>query len=211
MIRFDAVVFDFDGVLVESVEVKTRAFAALYAPYGAEIERKVVEYHLAQAGISRFVKFRYFQEVLLGVPYTDEDEKRLSMDFSLRVLENVVHAPFVVGAYEFLEGNYQKLPLFVASATPEDELLTIVAHRGMEKYFVSVYGAPAKKHEILKRIISSCCLAPERVLMVGDAMADFEGALEAGTGFVGRVIDGKNIFPSTVNIISNLTGLVDCL
>src|SRR5687768_6679568 len=45
--RFDAVVLDFDGVLVESVDVKTRAFARLYSRYGSDVEAEVVAYHLA--------------------------------------------------------------------------------------------------------------------------------------------------------------------
>lgn len=38
--KFDAIVFDFDGVLVESVDVKTQAFATLYSEYGRKSRRK---------------------------------------------------------------------------------------------------------------------------------------------------------------------------
>ena len=49
-----AIIFDFDGVLVESVDVKTRAFCDMYSKYGEEIVEKVKEYHLSHGGISRF-------------------------------------------------------------------------------------------------------------------------------------------------------------
>ena len=64
--RYDAVVFDFDGVLVESVDVKTDAFAALYRPYGSDIVEKVVAWHMAHGGVMRFEKFRHFHRVFLG-------------------------------------------------------------------------------------------------------------------------------------------------
>jgi len=48
MIR--GIAFDFDGVLVESVDVKTRAYARMFEEYGADIVSKVVDYHLTNGG-----------------------------------------------------------------------------------------------------------------------------------------------------------------
>ena len=42
--RFDAIVFDFDGTLVKSSEVKTWAFGKLYEEYGEDIVRQVISY-----------------------------------------------------------------------------------------------------------------------------------------------------------------------
>ena len=57
--RFEAIFFDFDGVLVESVDIKTTAFARLYAGHGEPVADAVVAYHRQNMGTSRFVKFRY--------------------------------------------------------------------------------------------------------------------------------------------------------
>ena len=46
MIR--AIVFDFDGVLVESVDTKTKAYAGFFEDEGEEVVRKVVEVHFKQ-------------------------------------------------------------------------------------------------------------------------------------------------------------------
>ena len=48
----DAIIFDFDGVLVESVDVKTNAFAMLYAEHGPDVVKRVVAYHQEHGGIS---------------------------------------------------------------------------------------------------------------------------------------------------------------
>lgn len=205
--RFDAIVFDFDGVLVESADVKTRAFGALYVEHGPEIERQVVEYHLQHAGISRYRKFQHYQEQLLGIPYTDADGERLSAQFSRQVVDAIVAAPYVAGALEFLQKHTGSLPMFVASGTPDGELHEIVERRGMSTYFVSVNGTPETKAEILKRLIQTHHLAPARVLMVGDAMADLEGATQAGTAFLGREIAGHPVFPAGIELIPDLTHL----
>src|SRR3990167_2961874 len=113
-----AIIFDFDGVLVESVEVKTRAFAELYKEYGPEIVGKVVEYHLKNGGVSRFKKFRYFHQVLLGKELSTEEERVLGERFSCLVEDLVINSQWVSGAKEFLDMYHNRLDLYVVSGTP---------------------------------------------------------------------------------------------
>lgn len=205
--RFEAIVFDFDGVLVESADVKTCAFASLYAEHGSEVERQVVDYHLAHAGISRYKKFQYYQEQLLGIPYTSEEGERLSKRFSRLVVDVIVQSPYVAGAQEFLELHVGRVPMFVASGTPDGELHEIVDRRNMSSYFVSVNGTPETKAEILSRLIHVHGFSAPNVLMVGDAMADLEGAEQAGTAFLGRAIKDSSVFPADIETIPDLTYL----
>ena len=44
------ILFDFDGVLVESVSIKAKAFEKMYLPYGVEMARRVVNHHLFRGG-----------------------------------------------------------------------------------------------------------------------------------------------------------------
>jgi phosphoglycolate phosphatase-like HAD superfamily hydrolase len=208
--RYDAIVFDFDGVLVESVDVKTQAFGALYAEYGDLIVEQVKAYHLLHGGVSRFEKFRYYHEILLGKALTKEEEVRLGDQFSQCVEDAVVDAVYVSGAYEILERNYKSIPLFVASGTPDQELKRIVSRRNMAHYFVSVHGSPALKGDIIQDILSKYDFEPDRVLMVGDAIADYEGAIAAGVKFVGRVMQypATNPFPAGTIVLPDLVELV---
>ena len=58
-----AIIFDFDGVICESVNVKTIAFKKLFADY-PEHQDRIVEYHLVNGGISRYEKLRILQSTL---------------------------------------------------------------------------------------------------------------------------------------------------
>lgn len=206
--KFDAIVFDFDGVLVESVDVKTQAFAAIYEPFGTDVMRRVVEWHLAHGGVSRFDKFRHFHREFLGQPLGAIEEQNLGRRFSQMVEEAVVESPWVPGAREFLEANYASIPLYLASGTPQEELRRIVARRDMAQYFRGIFGSPAKKDRILSNILTLERLAPERVLMVGDATTDLEGASQVGTAFIGRVpADKPNPFPTGTITIKTLEPL----
>ena len=54
------IVFDFDGVIAESVQVKTNAFAELYGPFGNDVVQKVISHHEANGGVSRYEKIKYY-------------------------------------------------------------------------------------------------------------------------------------------------------
>lgn len=205
--KFDAIIFDFDGVLVESVDVKTRAFALLYESQGSEIVREVVGYHLQHGGMSRFEKFAYFQQNLLGKEFTKEVELELCAKFSKLVEDAVVNAPFVTGAIEFLERFHHKLNMFVASGTPDDELKRIIRKRDMDKYFKSLHGSPTSKVSIINDVLLTHDLKRSKVLMVGDAMTDYDAALRTSVNFVWRISQADAKIPEGVNTIVDLTEL----
>jgi HAD superfamily hydrolase (TIGR01549 family) len=201
-----AAAFDFDGVVLESVEIKTVAFRRLFADH-PEGER-IVDYHLANGGISRFRKFRWFYEEVRGEPLSEAESARLGERFSELVLDEIRRCPFVPGARELLERLAPRLPLFVASGTPEDELRGIVADRGLEDVFAGVYGTPPTKAEILGRIMAERGLDAAELLFVGDAMSDFNGAAAAGVPFVGRRYeDEPSPFPDGTFTVLDLAEL----
>lgn len=204
--EFDGIIFDFDGVLLQSVDIKTRAFARLYEPFGAEVVDQVVAYHLLHGGVSRFEKFRYYHRELLGRPIGEEDVARLSAEFSELVVESVIASPWVVGAEEALRAIHLSLPLFVASGTPDSELKAIMERREMLGYFRSVHGSPDTKAEILDGVLCRNRLDPDRVLMVGDSITDYEAAVQCGLQFLGIGEVAHGTFPHGVLMRPDLTG-----
>ena len=187
MIR--AVAFDFDGVILESADIKTRAFAELFAGYPEHVER-IVQLHLDQAGISRYEKFRQIHAEILELPLSAERERELGLRFSGLVADELARCPFVHGARELLALLSPDLPLHVASGTPEEELRALVADRGIDGYFTGVHGAPRGKAEILREVLAEHELDAGELLFVGDATSDLEAAAEVGTPFVARVASG---------------------
>ncbi|MBS0477126.1 MAG: HAD family hydrolase [Proteobacteria bacterium] len=208
--NWQAIIFDFDGVVVESGKIKTQAFAELYRPYGEDIVAQVVQFHTQNGGMSRYRKFRHFQQHFLHQPpLTEAEERQLDIRFSELVVEAVIAADPVPGAIELIRQQSGRIPLFVASGTPEAELKVIVERRGLAPYFTAVRGAPALKKTIIAEILAAHGLQPETVLMIGDAMADLEGAQANDTAFLGRVFPGDpNPFPAHIEVVPDLRGLV---
>jgi len=189
------VVFDFDGVILESLNVKTRAFRDLFREY-PEHQEAIVRLHLDNGGMPRFDKFRIIYRDFLRKPLSEAECRELGRRFSELVFDAVIECPFVPGAQEFLEYLHGRVDLYVASGTPHAELCEIVSRRGLEPLFKEVYGSPDTKAAILSRIMREQVLKPEEIVLIGDALGDFQNALQVGVHFIGRVPkDSPNPFP----------------
>ena len=208
--HWQAIIFDFDGVVVESGDIKTQAFANLYRSYGETIMAEVARYHKLNGGMSRYQKFHYFQRHLLEKPpLTPDEEQQLDRQFSELVVEAVIASEAVPGAAELIRKESARIPLFVASGTPEAELNTIVIRRGLASYFTEVRGSPTPKQTLIADILSAHALSPERVLMIGDALIDYQSAQLNKIAFLGRVRPGdENPFPIEVDTFPDLSPLL---
>ena len=184
-VKPEVLVFDFDGVILESADIKTRAFRELFSAYPDKVD-KIVAYHEANAGISRFKKFRHIYRHMLGKPLGQEEERTLGERFAALVVEEVIRCPFVPGALEFLQAHSHEHALFVASGTPEDELRRLVAARDLTVLFRGVYGAPKEKSAILEEILATTKTPRAALLFIGDGRSDYEAAKAAGVEFIGR-------------------------
>ena len=200
-----AIIFDFDGVILDSVDVKTHAFAQLVAPHGPDAVRRMTNYHRANGGISRFKKFEWFAREVLGRELSGDESSAMGRQFENLALDGVLNAPFIAGAREFL-GSCE-LPLFVASGTPETELHHILERRGLTNFFREAHGSPRTKTEIIRDLLTRHSLDPEKTLFVGDAMTDFHAATECGLPFLGIATDGTSPFPPGTALLPDLTML----
>jgi len=189
----DVLVFDFDGVILESADIKTRAFRELFSVYSDKIDA-IVAYHEANAGISRFQKFRHIYQHLLNKSLSPEEEQELGERFASLVVEEVMQCSFVPGALEFLQTCAGTYPLFVASGTPEDELHRLVVARGLAGLFRGAYGSPKTKTAILEEILTMTRIPRTSLLFIGDGFSDYEAAKATGVTFIGRAKPGRPHF-----------------
>ncbi|HJO97727.1 MAG TPA: HAD hydrolase-like protein [Rhodospirillales bacterium] len=206
--RYNAVFFDFDGVLVESPAIKAAAFRSLYAEYGAQVENEAAAYHKANAGISRLIKIRHCHQALLGITLGDAELAALGERYTAIVVEKVIACDWVPGAAGFLDAARGALALFVVSGTPEEELQRIAARRGMTHTFVEVRGSPPGKEAIVRELLERHRLVPRRTLFIGDSLVDWQAAEACGLDFLGRVAPGHaSPFPKGTRVVSDLKAL----
>lgn len=182
MKHYSAYIFDFDGVIKDSVKVKSEAFVQLYESEGKEFQQKVEKYHFANGGISRYVKFKVWNE-WLGRSTSEEAIDELAKKFAQLVIDNVVLSQYVNGALEAVDAASNKALTFIATGTPDDEINLILSQLKLDGFFREVHGSSRKKSVIVKDLLKRFCLSSSEVLFIGDAQTDYQAALENGLDF----------------------------
>ena len=199
-------IFDFDGVICDSVHVKTSAFIELYKQYGESVQDEVKKYHLKYGGISRYEKIKYFQSELLGLNTTDETVNEIAKQFSNLVKEKVITSPFINGAKEFIQKQSLNFSQYICTGTPELEMIEIINRRGLKKFFTEVYGSPRTKIEIIYKILKDSKLSPNNCLFFGDSLTDYMAAKKCSVNFIG-IQNNETCFPDGTILVKDFTEL----
>lgn len=179
------VFWDFDGVIKDSVGVKTDAFVQLFRPYGVEVADRVRAHHEANGGVSRFEKFPLYLE-WAGESVTKEKVDGCCRRFYELVLHGVIDAPWVPGVEAILRDNLRQQEFVLVTATPQAEIEEILAAINLRACFSEVFGAPTSKKEAIRASLVARKLDASQCLMIGDAKADRDAALANDVPFLLR-------------------------
>jgi len=192
--RYDYIVFDCDGVILDSNRLKTEAFAVALKDEPEDAVQRLLDYHVENAGISRYRKFALFYEQIL--PAADADAKVASAlrRFGDIVRRGMAECGYVPGALAFIEAAHrQGLKLFVASGSDEKELNEVFQERGISRFFEKILGSPSDKLENTRRIAELAGPGSKGVFF-GDARSDAEAAEDSGLDFV--FVKGASLWES---------------
>jgi HAD superfamily hydrolase (TIGR01549 family) len=201
-----ALFFDFDGVIVDSIQLKTEAFRLLFQDYPEHIVKSVADYHRLHGGISRVDKIIHAHTHFLGTPLTKEEVKEWSRRYSELVVKKVIDVSWIAGAKEFLQkAKKNGFKIFVISGTPEDELKYILQKRGIADLFQEQLGSPVRKPQHIRWLLEKYQLNPVDCVFIGDALTDYDAAGETGLAFIG--IQGEVKFPENTTVLPDCTGL----
>ena len=177
-------VFDCDGVLLDSNQVKSDAFFQTALPYGEEAATKLLHYHQTYGGVSRFRKFEYlFSDILNKSDFQPELEDALNRfaKISYDGILSVAKAPGLGDLLDRIRGSGAQL--FVVSGGMQSELRNVFRKRGLDKYFNEIFGSPDTKDQILEREFANGTMTHPAVFL-GDSRYDYEISCNHGLEFI---------------------------
>ena len=182
---YTTLVFDCDGVVLDSNKVKTEAFYQATLPYGEAAAEAMVDYHVANGGISRYKKFAYFLEQIASVHAGGQGSylEALLQTYASHVRDGLLSCEMAPG----LEALRQKTPnarWLIVSGGDQAELRDVFAQRGIAEWFDGgIFGSPDTKDEILVRELASANIQ-QPALFLGDSKYDHQAASKAELDFV---------------------------
>lgn len=186
-LAFDYVVFDFDGVLVDSTGMKTSVFQKVIQSYPKEHQEAFITYHKLHGGVSRWEKFEYFLRSILKI--TDQKEieenvKKMADSFTAILQEKIATLKLTNGSnelLEFLKKNNKRC--YIASGAAEVEVKQIATLNNIQNYFKFILGSPKNKSDNLK-FLKNNGEFQGRGLFIGDSFTDYKCAKEFGIDFI---------------------------
>ena len=174
-----AIVFDFDGTLVDSNEIKLSAFYEVTA----HISGAVAELDRIFQDTDRGDRYDIFVALQARLGSDADTLTKAYGERCERVILDKLAKSRVTETLDKLKAEGRKL--FIASATPEVNLVAMLDKSDLVTRFEGIYGRPAGKAEILRRIMEEHDLQPSAMVMVGDGEDDLRGAKEFGCLFIG--------------------------
>lgn len=180
---YKAVIFDCDGVLFDSNDLKTAAFRKTLASYPPDIVDKFIVYHKLHGGISRYIKLNTFIKDFAKESISTIKLKNLLNAYGAICRKMYSSAPLTPGCLNILELLHKDISLYVSSGSDESELKEVLIERKLDRYFKKIYGSPKSKDECVYEIIKDSGTG-RRIVYVGDAESDLEAAKKAGIEFI---------------------------
>lgn len=184
--EYTTLVFDCDGVVLDSNKVKTEAFYQATLPYGEAAAKAMVDYHVANGGISRYKKFAYFlEQIAPGYASQQQgpDLDALLHAYASHVRDGLLSCAMAPGL-EALRNKTSDARWLIVSGGDQAELRDVFTQRGIAQWFDGgIFGSPDTKDEILARELAKGNIQ-QPALFLGDSKYDYEASKRAGLDFV---------------------------
>ncbi|MDO9282364.1 MAG: HAD-IA family hydrolase [Methylotenera sp.] len=183
--KYKSIVFDCDGVVLDSNVVKTEAYFRTAKNLGAtDIQAQaLVDYHVKLGGISRYHKFEWYLREVLQQPVTDVAIQALLDEFARELEVGLMECPIAEGIPALREAT-SGVNWMILSGGDQQEIRTLFAKRNLSHFFnAGLFGSPDNKDTVLAREKSNGNLQLP-ALFIGDSKYDYEAATRAGLDFV---------------------------
>ncbi len=182
---YKLILWDFDGVLMDSNSVRDAGFIEVLKSFPAEEVEQLLAYHRKNGGLSRYVKFRYFYEVIRKEAVTEEQILALASSFSIIMKHLLVNPDLLIkNSLDFVKKYHTQIPMHIVSGSDSKELNFLCESLHINNYFVSINGSPTHKNDLVKAILPKYNFPLNEVVLIGDSVNDLEAAKANGIEYI---------------------------
>jgi phosphoglycolate phosphatase-like HAD superfamily hydrolase len=184
---FEVILWDFDGVIIDSNSVREFGFREVLKEFDSEQVEQLIDFHNANGGWSRYVKFRYFYEEILKCPISESQVQELANSFSSIMVESLPNPELLIEeTVRFIREMYsQGKQMHIVSGSDGKELISLCEQLELSKYFLSINGSPTPKSALVKAIIDNGNISTSEYCLIGDAVNDHDAAKANSITFFG--------------------------
>ena len=183
LLQYQTLIFDCDGVILNSNKIKTQAFYDVAKVYGHKPAQELKQYHMLNGGISRYRKFEYFLINILKKSLEQQELDKLLLSFPQEVKKAMLICEVAKNIKE-LRCKTKNSKWLVVSGGDQEELREVFKKRKLDIYFDGgIFGSPDNKERILMNEKNNFNINGKS-LFLGDSMYDYQVASAAGIDFI---------------------------
>jgi len=180
------ILFDFDGVILDSMPIRHKGFELLFANHPFEKVNILLKYHEENGGLSRYHKIRYFYENILDLSISEEEVIEHASRFSEIMRRELINPSLLISdAVEFIKANHKRFPMHIVSGSDGNELRFLCKKLGLDPFFISIDGSPTPKITLVNDLLQKYGYPPSETVLVGDSINDYEAAEQNNIRFLG--------------------------
>ncbi|WP_421947841.1 HAD family hydrolase [Phaeodactylibacter xiamenensis] len=184
--NIQVIFWDFDGVILNSNSVRDYGFREVLKKFPEKQVQQLITYHILNGGLSRYVKFRYFFEVIRKEAITKRQVQDLSAHFSDIMLKRLIDPSLLIKeTNNFIRQNNNNYAMHIVSGSDQKELRTICKELNIDQYFKSIHGSPKPKIEWIKELLNIHQYSVDHCVLIGDSTNDKEAAIGNNIKFQG--------------------------
>lgn len=180
------ILWDFDGVILDSMEVRDFGFKEIFKNFNDEQISLLIKFHRENGGLSRYVKIRYFFETILNQEITDDKVGHFASKFS-DIMRSELTNPknLIQDSVSFIEQNHSRYNFHIVSGSDQEELRFLCNELNLSSYFISIHGSPTSKNTLVEQLLSKYGYLKDETCLIGDSINDFDAAIVNDIGFYG--------------------------
>jgi HAD superfamily hydrolase (TIGR01549 family) len=177
--------WDFDGVLMDSNSIRDLGFESVLKEFPVAQVEQLLEYHRANGGLSRYVKFKYFFEVIQKTQISDKDIMVWAHRFSMIMKKSLVNPELLISeTLDFVKNNQENYVMHITSGSDQEELRYLCRSLEIDHLFRSINGSPKPKKVWVNELIETYGYNIDECLLIGDSINDWEAAISNGIKFM---------------------------
>ena len=181
--QYDIIIFDCDGVLMDTNLLKCEAFGKAVEGYPQKIVEDFVEHCKRTFGVSRYIKFKEFLSDFAKEPFQEDKYNGFLNKYAKKCIKAYENAEITPGCINLLSELLSlNKEMYVASGSDEKELNDILKDRELSKYFNAIYGSPKTKADCVDDIMIN--FPNKKAVFIGDAISDMKVSKEHGIDFI---------------------------
>jgi len=181
--KYNTWIFDCDGVILDSNNIKTNAFFDVVLPYGKDYADTFIEYHKKNGGISRYQKFKYFFDEIVRKHDYQKDLNAILEAYRISVQRKLILSDETEGLRDFISVLPRTARKIVVSGGDQEELREVFQRKRLDRLFDEIFGSPRDKRDIIREAIQQDKIL-EPVVFIGDSQFDYEVSKEFDYDFI---------------------------